>query len=385
MNLYLDNAATTKPNAKVLKVMNKYFYELWYNPSAIYFKGKKIKKDIDAARKNIANFINANAKEIIFTSGGSESNCTAIQGFINKHKNSYKKPLIITTTIEHKSILECVKNICEHCCYIPVDNQGFIDISTLEEMLMNNYKNYNILVSVGFANNEIGTIQNVKKIANIVHRYDGILHCDATQAFGHIPIDVKDLDIDMMTASGHKIQAPKGIGFLYIKNGIEIKPLIYGTQENGMRGGTENVPYIIGFAEAVRLCKVKMQTNYTNQLQVRNYLWQRLRDEFGCTLNGSDTNRLANNVNVTFPQNITGEALIYMLDTAGYNVSAGSACNSQTNQPSHVLKAIGLADRDIMRTIRITLPDIADNKLYFEDIDKFIDEIKKCLCILTTE
>lgn len=385
MNLYLDNAATTKPNDEVLKVMNRYFCELWYNPSSIYSKGQRVKKDIDAARKNIANFINANAKEIIFTSGGSESNCTAIQGFINKHKNSYKKPMIITTTIEHKSILECINNICEHYCYIPVDNQGFIDISTLEEMLINNCENYNILVTVGFANNEIGTIQDIKTIAKIVHHHGAYLHCDATQAFGHIPIDVKDLDVDMMTVSGHKIQAPKGIGFLYIKNGIEIKPLIYGTQENSMRGGTENVPYIIGLAEAVKICKAKMQTNYANQLRIRNYLWQQLRDEFGCTLNGSGTNRLANNVNVTFPQNITGEALIYMLDTAGYNVSAGSACNSQTNQPSHVLKAIGLADRDIMRTIRITLPDTADNKLYFEDIDKFIDEIKKCLCILTTE
>lgn len=386
MNLYLDNAATTKPNAKVLKVMNKYFYELWYNPSAIYSKGKKIKKDIDAARKNIANFINANAKEIIFTSGGSESNCTAIQGFINKHKNSYKKPLIITTTIEHKSILECVKNICEHCCYIPVDNQGFIDISTLEEMLMNNYKNYNILVSVGFANNEIGTIQDIKTIAKIVHWHGAYLHCDATQAFGHIPIDVKDLDIDMMTASGHKIQAPKGIGFLYVKNGIEIQPLIYGTQENGMRGGTENVPFIIGFAEAVRLRKAEIQTNYTNQLKVRNYLWQQLRDRFGCTLNGSENNRLANNINITFPQNITGEALIYLLDTAGYYISSGSACNSHTNQPSHVLKAIGLSERDILRTIRITLPEssvILDVRL--QEIDEFLNELEKCLKLLSIE
>lgn len=390
-NNNFDNAATTPVNSQVLASMLPYFQDRFYNPSGLYSDATRIRRDVNDARKTIADFVNADSSEIYFTSGGSESNCWAIQGFAKAHADV--PTIVIKSAVEHHSINACCEaedklhNIIAET--IPVDSKGSVDITALENKIVSwqdqTQNTLPILVTVQLANNEIGTIQNIKTIAQIVHWHGAYLHCDATQAFGHIPINVKYLDIDMMTVSGHKIQAPKGIGFLYIKNGIEIKPLIYGTQENGMRGGTENVPYIIGFAEAVRLCRVKMQTNYTNQLQVRNYLWQRLRDEFGCTLNGSDTNRLANNVNVTFPQNITGEALIYMLDTAGYNVSAGSACNSQTNQPSHVLKAIGLADRDIMRTLRITLPDTANNKLYFEDIDKFIDEIKKCLCILTTE
>lgn len=390
-NNNFDNAATTPVNSQVLASMLPYFQDRFYNPSGLYSDATRIRRDVNDARKTIADFVNANSSEIYFTSGGSESNCWAIQGFAKAHDDV--PTIVLKSAVEHHSINACCEaedklhNIIAET--VLVNSKGFVDITALENKIVSwqdqTQNTLPILVTVQLANNEIGTIQNIKTIAQIVHWHGAYLHCDATQAFGHIPINVKYLDIDMMTASGHKIQAPKGIGFLYIKNGIEIKPLIYGTQENGMRGGTENVPYIIGFAEAVRLCRVKMQTNYTNQLQVRNYLWQRLRDEFGCTLNGSDTNRLANNVNVTFPQNITGEALIYMLDTAGYNVSAGSACNSQTNQPSHVLKAIGLDDRDIMRTIRITLPDTADNKLYFEDIDKFIDEIKKCLCILTTE
>lgn len=390
-NNNFDNAATTPVNSQVLASMLPYFQDKFYNPSGLYSDATRIRRDVNDARKTIADFVNANSSEIYFTSGGSESNCWAIQGFAKAHDDV--PTVVIKSAVEHHSINACCEaedklhNIIAET--VLVDNKGFVNVTDLEYKIISwqdqTQNTFPILVTVQLANNEIGTIQDIKAIAKIVHWHGAYLHCDATQVFGHIPIDVKDLDIDMMTASGHKIQAPKGIGFLYIKNGIEIKPLIYGTQENGMRGGTENVPYIIGFAEAVRFCRVKMQTNYTNQLQVRNYLWQRLRDEFGCTLNGSDTNRLANNVNVTFPQNITGEALIYMLDTAGYNVSAGSACNSQTNQPSHVLKAIGLDDRDIMRTIRITLPDTADNKLYFEDIDRFIDEIKKCLCILTTE
>lgn len=390
--LYLDNAATTAVHPKVYRAMQPYFSGHYYNPSSLYSKARKIKGDISRARTTIADFINADSSEIYFTSGGSESNCWAIQGFTKAHADV--PTIVIKSAIEHHSINACceaeskIHNIVDET--ISVDSKGFVDITALENKIISWQDRFQntlpILVTIQLANNEIGTIQEIKEIAKIVHWHGAYLHCDATQAFGHIPIDVKDLDIDMMTASGHKIQAPKGIGFLYIKNGIEIKPLIYGTQENSMRGGTENVPYIIGFAEAVRLRKAEMQTNYTNQLKVRNYLWQQLRDRFGCTLNGSENNRLANNINITFPQNITGEALIYLLDTAGYYISSGSACNSYTNQPSHVLKAIGLSERDILRTIRITLPEssvILDVRL--QEIDEFLNELEKCLKLLSME
>lgn len=391
-HLNLDNAATTAVHPKAYRAMQPYFLGYYYNPSSLYSKAREIRGDIIRARTKIADFINADSSEIYFTSGGSESNCWAIQGFAKAHDSV--PTIVIKSAIEHHSINACceaesqIHNIIDET--IPVDSKGFVDIIALENKIVSwqdqTQNTLPILVTIQLANNEIGTIQDIKTIADIVHRHNAILHCDATQAFGHISIDVKDLDIDMMTASGHKIQAPKGIGFLYIKNGIEIKPLIYGTQENGMRGGTENVPYIIGFAEAVRLRKAEMQINYTNQLKVRNYLWQQLRDRFGCTLNGSENNRLANNINVTFPQNITGEALIYLLDTAGYYISSGSACNSYTNQPSHVLKAIGLSERDILRTIRITLPEssvILDVRL--QEIDEFLNELEKCLKILSIE
>lgn len=391
-HLNLDNAATTAVHPRVYRAMQPYFLGHYYNPSSLYSKAREIRGDIIRARTTIADFINADSSEIYFTSGGSESNCWAIQGFAKAHDSV--PTIVIRSAIEHHSINACceaesqIHNIVDET--VPVNSKGFVDITTLENKIIfwQDYtqNTFPILVTIQLANNEIGTIQDIKTIADIVHRHNAILHCDATQAFGHIPIDVKDLDIDMMTASGHKIQAPKGIGFLYVKNGIEIKPLIYGTQENSMRGGTENVPYIIGLAEAVRLRKAEMQTNYTNQLKVRNYLWQQLRDKFGCTLNGSENNRLANNINVTFPQNITGEALIYLLDTAGYYISSGSACNSHTNKPSHVLKAIGLSERDILRTIRITLPEssvILDIRL--QEIDEFLNELEKCLKILSIE
>lgn len=389
-HLNLDSAATTAVHPKVYRAMQPYFSGHYYNPSSLYSKARKIKGDISRARATIADFINADSSEIYFTSGGSESNCWAIQGFAKAHDNV--PTIVIKSAIEHHSINACCEaedklhNVIAET--VLVNSKGFVNVTDLEYKIISwqdqTQNTLPILVTIQLANNEIGTIQEIKEITKMVHWHGAYLHCDATQAFGHIPIDIKDLDIDMMTASGHKIQAPKGIGFLYIKNGIEIKPLIYGTQENSMRGGTENVPYIIGFAEAVRLRKAEMQTNYTNQLKARNYLWQQLRDRFGCTLNGSENNRLANNINVTFPQNITGEALIYMLDTAGYYISSGSACNSHANKPSHVLKAIGLSERDILRTIRITLPEssVALN-VRLQKIDEFLNELEKCLKILS--
>ena len=384
--IYLDAAATTKPDKEVIEAMMPYFTDKWYNPSSLYSPSVQVKKDIEEARKVIADFINAEPDEIYFTSSGSEANCWAIQGFIN----NYSHPSIITSYIEHKSILNfldcCSNNIYTDC--LNVDCKGNVLIDELKESLEIDIGccTNNSLVSIQFANNEIGTIQNIKELCEITHKYNGLFHTDAVQVFGHLPIDVKDLGVDMLSVSGHKIGCPKGIGFLYIKNGVEIKPLIYGSQERGMRGGTENVPYIIGFAKAVELILNKNIASYRGTgkyivqrtAYVRNYL-AKLLEQCGCKINGSRESRLPNNINVTLPNKVTGESLIYMMDMSGICISAGSACNSHSQSVSHVLKAIGLSEEEAMRTIRITIPD---DSLDINDIKKFVSELQKALKLL---
>lgn len=380
--IYLDSAATTQPKQRVIDAMMPYINMKWQNPSALYSKAQMIKKDINAARKTVANYINADANEIYFTSSGSESNCWAIQGFVNHCIARSKNPCVITSVIEHKSILECVDNLNNvDVHYIGVDTEGFVNIAQLRNILF--HAKYicdeEILVSIQFANNEIGTIQHIKEIAAEVHRFGGVFHTDAVQAFGHIPIDVQELDIDMMTASGHKIGTPKGVGFLYKKSSIEINPLIYGSQMDSMRGGTENVPYIIGMAKAVDL--VRRDGEYQLRLTIlRNNFITELK-ALGCSINGSLEERLPNNISVTFNQNITGEAMVYGLDTSGIYIGTGSACNSNSMQTSHVLKAIGLSDEDAYKTIRITLPD----NITMDEIDETVQEITKQIKLLTME
>lgn len=379
--IYLDAAATTRPHPKVIEAMMPYFTEKWYNPSALYGKGDRIKHDIENARKTVADYIGAESSEIFFTSSGSESNCWAIKGFVDYWRCKGIHTDIITTQIEHKSIDSCVRDLLgdSNVYYVLVDNEGLVDLRSLDINLRSKHYISPTLVSIQMANNEIGTIQNIKKIAKIVHKHEAILHVDATQAFGQIPIDVNELEIDMMTASGHKIGTPKGIGFLYKKNGVEIKPLIYGSQMDGMRGGTENVPYIIGMAKAVQL--IQKDDEYQLRLSI-------LRDNFiselktlGCKVNGSLTERLPNNISVTFPQDITGENLLYMLDVSNILISTGSACNSQSIKPSYVLTAIGLSDEEANKTIRITLP----HDITMEEIDKTVHEIEKQIKLLTME
>lgn len=384
--IYFDNAATTKIRKEVYDEAYPYFFEYFYNPSAKYSPSIKVKTAIESARNVIAKSIDASPDEIYFTSGGSESNSWAIQGFVNMCKAEKQKPIIITSTIEHKSILECVNNLVESdVIYVSVDKFGFINIDELEMALVNN-KNSPKLVSIQYANNEIGTIQNIKNISYICHKYNACFHTDAVQAFGRLNCNVNQLGIDMMSTSGHKIHSFKNNGFLYIKNGVKIKPLIYGSQERGMRGGTENVPYIIGFAKAVELIQDKNIESYRSTgkyieqrvAYFRNYLVKRL-EELGCKINGSKENRLPNNINVTLPNKVTGEALIYMMDMSGICISAGSACNSHSQSVSHVLKAIGLSEEEAMRTIRITIPDDSFN---IDDINKFISELQKALKLL---
>lgn len=379
--IYLDNAATTKPKQEVIDAMMPYFTDMWQNPSALYSGANKVKKDIESARQTIGDFINANGKEIYFTSGGSESNCWAIQGFVNRCHRKGNPPAIITSVIEHKSVLDCVDNMNADVHYVPVDNEGFVDTNVLETLLRHVSRgDKEILVSIQFSNNEIGTVQNIQDIARLVHRYNAVFHTDAVQAFGKIPIDVRQLGVDMLSASGHKIGAPKGVGFLYVKDSIEVDPLIYGSQMDGMRGGTENVPYIIGMAKAVDIIKNFDVDKFAYVHSVSARVIESLHG-IGCSFNGSFFNKLPHIISATLPQNVTGEALIYMLDMSNIHISAGSACNSHSTEPSHVLKAIGLTDKEAARTIRISLSD--DTTI--DELETFLIEIQKQIKLLTME
>lgn len=381
--VYLDSASTAKYRDVIDDVvvntiadaMRKY----WQNPSSLY--SAYVKEEIDECRIDIAKFIGANYSEIYFTSGASESNNWAIRGWVDYVSANTLQPInVITTPIEHKSTLEAARSISlgarlYHC---DVDEFGLVDYKSLECLLIM-CEEEPTLVSVCMANNEIGTIQDIKKISNLVHKYGAILHVDATQAFGHININVEDLGIDMMSVSGHKVSPVlKGIGFLYKKYCINIRPLIYGTQEDGLRGGTENTFGIIGLAKAIKYCD--FTTKIMELEDKRDYFINMLYSKFGCKLNGHSEYRLPNNINVTFPQNITGEALLYMLDLNGIKVSTGSACNSRFIEPSHVLKEIGLSDEEAIKTVRFTLPE----DITYEDIDCVIDEIGRSIKLIET-
>ncbi len=379
--IYLDNAATagyrehSGTDDIIVRTMTDAMQRYWENPSSPY--ASNVRKKIDKCRANIAKFIGAKSNEIYFTSGASESNSWAIRGWADYQSSPFKN--IITTSIEHRSILDAVDNkvLKRHVRYCKVDEFGFVDCRSLERALANS-GNEPILVSIHMANNEIGTVQPIKEIAHLVHEYGGVLHVDATQAFGHIPINVKELDIDLMSASGHKISPVlKGVGFLYKKECINIQPLVYGSQESHLRGGTENTFGIIGLSKAVDYCNVS-QSAIEEVCKKRNYFIDLLEQKFDCELNGDSYYRLPNNINVTFPQNITGEALLYILDMDGIQISTSSACNSHSIEPSHVLKEIGLSNEQAIRTIRISLSD----DITYEDIDYVVDEIDKAIKLI---
>ena len=380
-NIYLDAAATAQYEDKdeiIVNAMVRAMKEYWKNPSSLY--ASDVKEEIDKCRANIAKFIGAEPSEIYFTSGASESNNWAIRGFVDHvNWNLGKDVTIITTKIEHKSILEVIKNprfdtIVRYC---DVNENGFVDYWHLEKELSECIFSVP-LVSICMANNEIGTVQHIKIISDLVHKYNGVLHVDATQAFGHVTINVEELGIDMMSVSGHKISPVlKGIGFLYKRNDVEIKPLIYGSQEQGLRGGTENTFGIIGLNKALEYCDISFES-IEEMINKRDYFINQLETKFGCKLNGCNEYRLPNNINVTFPRNITGESLLYTLEMSNIYCSVGSACNSKSIEKSHVLKTIGLKDDEILKTIRITLP----NEITYEEIDKVIEEIEKSLRII---
>ena len=357
--IYLDNAATTKPNKAVIEAINRCLTDNWGNPSSLHWMGTEAKFSVDRARETVAGLIGAKAKEIIFTSGACESNSHAICGYLKANESGF-----ITTGIEHSSIA----NIADDygAIIIPVDKDGLVDMGYLENALMSNQ---NALVSIQYANNEIGTVQDMNTVANIVHRYGGVLHTDATQIIPDRPIAVKN--IDMMSFSGQKIGATKGIGILYVRDGVEIKPIIYGSQEKSRRGGTENVPYIAGLSAAVKDISYPDGKN-------RDYFVQRVLEGFDCYLVGSPIGdmRLKNNASICF-KGIEAESLMLLLNQKGIYVSTGSACSSGSLKPSRVLEKIGLPEQDLHSVVRFSFGDQT-----IDDVDFVIHEIKQSLDFL---
>lgn len=373
---YLDTAATTYVYEEVIEVISNTMRDVYGNPSSVHTKGIQANEIVEKARKTIADYINCEPEEIIFTSGACEANSLAILGYIRNQNHSYIAPFI-TSSIEHKSIISMLDNFYElsDVKRVSVDEDGLVNIEEFEDIL-DTYKLINSknkpLVSIQGANSEIGTIQDIKKFSEIIHKYDGIFHCDATQLFPCKRIDVKELGIDMLSMSGQKIHAPKGIGFLYVRKGIELEPLIYGSQENGLRGGTENVPYIAGLAKAIELLDWKFKVTIRPEIfHVRNYMEQQIKKKINdCIINNDWSICLPNLINVSF-KDIDSQSLVTLLDVENIYVSVGSACNSNSVEPSYVLKAIKIPDDYIMGTIRITLPD----DFSYEDVDYIVSRI----------
>ena len=369
--IYLDNAATTKTRPEVLEAMLPYFSTYYANPSAVYNFSSKIRNDIAMSREIIADSLSANSREIYFTSGGTESDNWAIKLTASAYETKGKH--IITSKIEHPAVLNTcayLEGLEYEITYLNVDNEGFVSLEELEKSIRAD----TVLISIMFANNEIGTIQNIKAIGEIAQKNSVVFHTDAVQAYAHVNIDVKELGIDLLSASAHKFGGPKGVGFLYINSKLKIKSFIHGgSQERKRRAGTENVPGIIGMAKAADLSLTDMNKSveYTKNLQ--NYLIERLRNEFeGVHINGSLEKRLSGNINVRF-EKVSSELLLIMLDNKNICVSAGSACSSGSLEPSHVLLAIGL-DADAAREcIRISLSD--DNTK--EELDVLVEALKE--------
>lgn len=368
-DIYLDYAATTPLRKEVLDVMMPYFTERFGNPSSAYLLGQENKRVLKEARETVARAINAEDTEIYFTSGGTESDTWAITGIYKSYRE--KGNHIITSSIEHSAILNTCKALEKEgfeVTYLPVDSKGLISMEDLKSAV----KPTTILISIMFANNEIGTIQPVKEIGAFAKTKDIIFHTDAVQAFGQVNIDVEEMNIDLLTISGHKIYGPKGIGALFIKNGIKITPLIYGgSQERGRRGGIENVPAIVGFKKAVQLIMQNYEKNTEKLVQLREYLIHTVFNSIqGVTLNGDREKRLPSNVHFSF-EDILNETLLIRLNAEHIFVSAGSACTSGSTQISHVLKAIGLNNNAAKSTIRVSL-GYENTK---EQIDVFVEKL----------
>lgn len=352
---YFDNAATTKVKKEVMDKMFPYFIESYGNPSSLYMLGRTAKVGVEEARRHVANLINCDKNEIYFTSGGTESDNTALKGIMYLNKNKGKH--VITTRIEHHAILNSCKTLEENgwkVTYLNVDKEGIINLEELVNAITEN----TVLISVMFANNEIGSIQPIQKIGEIAKEKGIIFHTDAVQACGNVKIDVKEMHIDMLSLSGHKIGAPKGIGALYVNKNIEFKNLIDGGhQERDKRAGTENVPGMIGLGEACKIARDNMEIHVNGLKELRDFYFSEVQNQIpDIKINGSIEHRLPGNSNISF-KGINGSELLMKLDEKGICASAGSACSSGSSMPSHVLTAIGLTSEYAEGTLRVTFGD----------------------------
>lgn len=371
--IYMDNAATTQVYPEVLNEMLPYFTEHYGNPSAIYSFAGEAKRGVDHAREIVAKAIGAKTEEIYFTGGGSESDNWALKATAEAYANKGKH--IITTAIEHHAILHSAQWLEKHgyeVTYVGVDEDGKVRLDELEAAIRPD----TILISVMAANNEIGTIQPLKEIGAIAKKHGVLFHTDAVQAFAHIPIDVDEMNIDMLSASGHKINGPKGIGIMYIRKGVKIRSFIHGgAQERQRRAGTHNVPGIVGIGKATEISIANMEKNNEYEIKLRDHLIERVLNEIPYSrLNGHRTDRLPNNANFCF-RFIEGESMLILLDQAGICGSSGSACTSGSLDPSHVLLAIGLPHEIAHGSLRLTISE----KTTMEDIDYTVDTLKKII------
>ena len=369
--IYLDHAATTKCDLEAVQAMLPYFTEYYGNASTIYQLGAQSKKAIQNTRSKIAESLHADPSEIYFTAGGSESDNWALVATAEAYASKGKH--IITSKIEHHAIL----HTCEYLekrgfqiTYVEVDSNGIVKLDELEKAIRPD----TILISIMFANNEIGTIQPIEEIGRIAKEKGILFHTDAVQAYGHVPIDVEELHIDMLSASGHKLNGPKGIGFLYIRKGVKIRSFVHGgAQERGRRAGTENVPGIVGLGVAIEKAFSGMEERIQKETKMRDYLIERIEKEIPyCRLNGDRVKRLPGNVNFSF-EFIEGESLLIMLDMKKICASSGSACTSGSLDPSHVLLAIGLPHEIAHGSLRLTL----DHENTMEEMDYVVDAVRE--------
>ena len=369
--IYLDNAATTKTRPEVVEAMLPYFTEYYGNPSSIYDFSSRSREAVAHARETIAASLGAKTNEIYFTAGGSESDNWALVATAEAYASKGKH--IITSKIEHHAVL----HTCEYLekrgfevTYLDVDEQGIVKLEELKKAIRPD----TILISIMFANNEIGTIEPIRQIGQIAREHGILFHTDAVQAYGHVPISVDEYNIDMLSASAHKLQGPKGIGFLYIRKGVKIRSFIHGgAQERKRRAGTENVPGIVGFGKAAEIAFANMEERTQKERQLRDYLMEKVMEKVPFTrINGSRAERLSNNVNFAF-QFIEGESLLIKLDMAGICGSSGSDCTSGSLDPSHVLLAIGLPHEIAHGSLRLTLSD--ENTM--EEMDYVADQIRE--------
>ncbi len=374
--VYLDYSATTPVKEEVFREMVPFFCERYGNPSSLYTPGLDAKNALDKARNQVAQLINADDKEIFFTGGGSEADNWVLYGVVEAFKN--KGNHIISTVTEHHAMIHTLEYLEKHgveVTYIGVDSEGRINPKDIEEAITDK----TILISVMMVNNEIGTLHPVKEIGEIAKKHNILFHTDGVQALGNVAIDVKDMGIDFLSMSAHKIYGPKGVGALYIRKGLRIPNLIHGgAQEMGRRAGTENVPGIVGFGKAAELARVNFDAHVEHSSKLRDYLADRIMAEIpDVMINGTMENRHPGNLNVTFKY-IEGESILLMLDSRRICVSTGSACSSKSLKPSHVLSALGVSDELIHGTVRFTTGDFTTK----EDIDYVVENLKEVVAWL---